>query len=106
MLVRALLKDAPIIILDEATSALDSETEQAIAVELTTLLADRTVISIAHRLSALAMMDRILVIHDGGVVEQGTHDDLLRQNGLYAKLWRQQTAESNHVAPSINQPIE
>lgn len=106
MLVRALLKDAPIIILDEATSALDSETEQAIAAELTTLLADRTVISIAHRLSALAMMDRILVIHDGGVVEQGTHDDLLRQNGFYAKLWRQQTAESNHVAPSINQPIE
>jgi len=92
MLVRALLKDAPIVILDEATSALDSEAEQAIEQELATLMAGKTVISIAHRLSALTGMDRILVIDDGGIAEQGTHDELLRQDGLYAALWRRQTA--------------
>ncbi|WP_249225518.1 ABC transporter ATP-binding protein [Tardiphaga alba] len=95
MLVRALIKDVPIVILDEATSALDSEAEQAIGAELDTLLADKTVISIAHRLSALVRMDRILVIDEGRVIEQGTHSGLLSQNGLYARLWRQQTAMSH-----------
>jgi ATP-binding cassette subfamily B multidrug efflux pump len=104
MLVRALLKDAPIVILDEATSALDSETEQAIGAKLETLLADRTVISISHRLSALVRMDRILVIDNGHVTEQGSHEELLRQDGLYAQLWRQQTAETRlEAASSINQ---
>lgn len=98
MLVRALLKDASIVILDEATSALDGEAEQAIGAELETLLADRTVISIAHRLSALMRMDRILVIDEGRVIEQGTHDELLMRDGLYAWLWRQQTARSGDDA--------
>ncbi len=93
MLARALLKDAPIVILDEATSALDSDAEQAIGQELEALLAGKTVISIAHRLSALVRMDRILVIDEGCVAEHGTHDELLGKNGLYARLWRQQTAE-------------
>jgi ATP-binding cassette subfamily B multidrug efflux pump len=92
MLARALLKEAPIIVLDEATSALDSEVEQAIEQELNTHVAGKTVISIAHRLSALAKMDRILVIDDGSVVEQGTHVELLSKEGLYASLWRRQTA--------------
>ncbi|MCO5131568.1 MAG: ABC transporter ATP-binding protein/permease [Xanthobacteraceae bacterium] len=107
MLARALLKDAPIVILDEATSALDSEAEQAIGTELETLLAGKTVVSIAHRLSALARMDRILVIEEGRVIEQGSHDELLARNGLYAWLWRQQTASSNDgLAPSlISQPL-
>lgn len=92
MLARALLKQAPIVVLDEATSALDSEVEQAIEKEVSTHMAGKTVISIAHRLSALARMDRILVIDGGSVVEQGTHDELLRKQGLYASLWHRQTA--------------
>jgi ATP-binding cassette subfamily B multidrug efflux pump len=102
MLARALLKDAPIVIFDEATSALDSESEQAIGRELETLLAGKTVISIAHRLSTLVKMDRILVIDDGRVAEQGTHDELLKRNGLYARLWRQQTAESEPDAALLS----
>ena len=100
MLVRALLKDAPIVILDEAASALDSEAEQAIGAELETLLADRTVISISHRLSALVRMDRILVIHEGHVTEAGSHEELLRRDGLYAQLWRQQTTKPKRDAAS------
>lgn len=106
MLARALLKDAPIVILDEATSALDSEAELAAGRELAALLAGKTVISIAHRLSALVKMDRILVIDEGVVAEQGAHDDLLDRNGLYARLWRQQTAASEwDAAPLFNPPI-
>ena len=92
MLARALLKDAPIVILDEATSALDSEAEQKIGHELQALLTGKTVISIAHRLSSLVNMDRILVIDDGSVAEEGTHGELLNRDGLYARLWRQQTS--------------
>jgi ATP-binding cassette subfamily B multidrug efflux pump len=108
MLARALLKDAPIVILDEATSALDSEAELAVGQELEALLIGKTVISVAHRLSALLKMDRILVIDQGRVVEQGTHDALLNRDGLYAQLWRQQTAESESeraAAPFFNQPM-
>lgn len=106
MLARALLKDAPIVILDEATSALDSEAETAIGKELESLTAGKTVISIAHRLSALVKMDRILVIDDGAVTEQGTHDELLRQDGLYSRLWRQQTADAEtESTPSSGQRI-
>lgn len=105
MLARTLLKGASIIILDEATSGIDSEAEQAISTELEALLADRTVISIAHRLSALVRMDRILVIDEGRVIEQGAHDQLLEQDGLYAWLWRQQTAGSGDdlARPPVNQ---
>ena len=106
MLARALLKDAPIVILDEATSALDSEAEQAIGQELQALLIGKTVISIAHRLSSLVNMDRILVIDDGGVAEAGTHGELLRKDGLYARLWRQQTAVREADAEQVfNQSI-
>lgn len=106
MLARALLKDAPIVVLDEAMSALDSEAETAIGKELETLVAGKTVISIAHRLSALVKMDRILVIDDGAVVEQGTHDELVSRDGLYALLWRQQTADSElEAAQKSSQPI-
>jgi ATP-binding cassette, subfamily B, multidrug efflux pump len=88
---RVLLKDAPILILDEATSALDSEAEAAIQDRLSLLMHDKTVIAIAHRLSTIAAMDRIVVLDKGHIVEQGTPDDLLQQDGLYARLWKRQT---------------
>jgi ATP-binding cassette subfamily B multidrug efflux pump len=88
---RVILKDAPILVLDEATSALDSEVEAAIQESLSTLMAGKTVIAIAHRLSTIARMDRLVVLDRGRIVEQGTHDQLLRLNGHYAALWRRQS---------------
>lgn len=88
---RAILKDAPILVLDEATSALDSEVEAAIQGALETIMDGKTVIAIAHRLSTLARMDRIIVLDAGRVVEQGTHDDLLMKGGLYARYWNRQS---------------
>jgi ATP-binding cassette subfamily B multidrug efflux pump len=88
---RVILKNAPILVLDEATSALDSEVEAAIQQSLDTLMGGKTVIAIAHRLSTIARMDRLVVLDRGRIVEQGTHDALLRQNGLYASLWRRQS---------------
>jgi ATP-binding cassette subfamily B multidrug efflux pump len=88
---RVILKDAPILVLDEATSALDSEVEAAIQQSLGTLMAGKTVIAIAHRLSTIARMDRLVVLDRGRIVEQGTHDELLRLNGHYAALWRRQS---------------
>jgi ATP-binding cassette subfamily B multidrug efflux pump len=88
---RVILKDAPILVLDEATSALDSEVEAAIQQSLDTLMADKTVIAIAHRLSTIARMDRLVVLDRGRIVEHGTHEALLRQNGHYAALWRRQS---------------
>jgi ATP-binding cassette subfamily B multidrug efflux pump len=90
-LARVILKDAPILVLDEATSALDSEVEAAIQQSLGTLMAGKTVIAIAHRLSTIARMDRLVVLDRGRIVEQGTHDQLLRHNGHYAALWRRQS---------------
>jgi ATP-binding cassette, subfamily B, multidrug efflux pump len=88
---RVILKDAPILVLDEATSALDSEVEAAIQSSLGTLMAGKTVIAIAHRLSTIARMDRLIVLDRGRVVEQGSHDELLRHGGHYAALWRRQS---------------
>lgn len=88
---RVMLKDAPILILDEATSALDSEVETAIQENLYNLMEGKTVIAIAHRLSTIAAMDRLIVMDQGQVIEEGSHDELIRQNGLYAKLWHRQS---------------
>ena len=90
-LARALLKDATILILDEATSALDSEVEAAIQSTLERLMAGKTVIAVAHRLSTIARMDRIVVLDDGRVAEAGTHAQLLARDGIYALLWARQS---------------
>ena len=87
---RAFLKDAPIVILDEATSALDTESEMRIQRALTRLMQGRTVIAVAHRLSTLADFDRILVLDDGRIAEDGTADELRRQGGLFDRMWRLQ----------------
>ena len=88
---RAILTDAPILVLDEATSALDSESERLIQEALANLMKDRTSIVIAHRLSTVASLDRIVVLKDGKITESGTHDDLISKDGEYAKLWERQT---------------
>lgn len=88
---RAMLKDAPILILDEATSALDSESEIYIQDALWKLMEGRTAVVIAHRLSTIQKMDRIIVMDKGKVVEQGTHKELIHQNGIYASLWSHQS---------------
>lgn len=88
---RAMLRDAPILVLDEATSALDSESEKLIQDALWKLMEGRTSLVIAHRLSTIQHMDRILVLDNGQIVEEGTHKQLVRQKGLYAKLWAHQS---------------
>jgi ATP-binding cassette subfamily B multidrug efflux pump len=88
---RVVLKDAPILVLDEATSALDSEVELAIQEQLLGLMEGKTVIAIAHRLSTIARMDRLIVLEHGHIVEEGSHDELLRRKGHYEKLWRHQS---------------
>ncbi|WOI54748.1 ABC transporter ATP-binding protein [Parvularcula sp. LCG005] len=88
---RVILKDAPILVLDEATSALDSEVESAIQSRLDDLMAGKTVVAIAHRLSTIAAMDRLIVLDQGQIVESGTHEALIAQNGLYASLWARQS---------------
>ena len=88
---RAILKDAPILILDEATSALDSESEKLIQDSLKTLMEGKTVIAIAHRLSTIAHLDRIIVMDDGKIVEDGTHDELLKLDRHYGMLWGMQS---------------
>ena len=90
-LARVILKDAPILLMDEATSALDSDIEAAIKETLSYIMKGKTVIAIAHRLSTLVHMDRILVMEAGRIVEDGSHTDLLKNDGLYAKLWSQQS---------------
>ena len=90
-LARVILKNAPILVLDEATSALDSEVEAAIQDTLYHMMEGKTVIAIAHRLSTIARMDRILVLDGGKIVEDGTHDALLQNNGLYAEFWARQS---------------
>jgi ATP-binding cassette subfamily B protein len=90
---RTILKNPPILLLDEATSALDTETERDIQTQLRAMGQGRTVITIAHRLSTIADADRIVVLEDGHIVEQGRHDALLAQSGRYAQLWQKQASE-------------
>ncbi|MDA0376074.1 MAG: ABC transporter ATP-binding protein [bacterium] len=89
-LARVMLKDAPLLLLDEATSSLDSISEKYIQDNLETLMKGRTVLAIAHRISTISQMDRILVMHKGQIVEDGNHQDLLKKNGVYADLWNHQ----------------
>lgn len=90
-LARAILKDAPILVLDEATSALDSEVEAAIQSALERVMEGKTVLAIAHRLSTLTEMDRIIVMDAGRIVEDGTHEMLLAKGGRYAQYWDRQS---------------
>lgn len=88
---RAIIKNAPILLLDEATSALDSESEKLIQDALEKLMKGRTSIVIAHRLSTIAKLDRIVVLEDGAIIEQGSHTELLKHNGIYTRLWAHQS---------------
>lgn len=88
---RAMLADCPVLVLDEATSALDSESEKMVQDALAELMRGRTSIVVAHRLSTVASLDRIVVLDDGGIVEDGSHAELIEANGPYARLWNRQT---------------
>lgn len=94
---RAILKDAPILILDEATSALDTESERYIQAALETIIQNRTTLVIAHRLSTIEKADRIIVLDQGRIVEQGTHNELLQRNGHYSHYYRLQFSEAKPV---------
>lgn len=96
---RALLRDAPILILDEATSALDTQSESLVQEAIERLMEHRTVLVIAHRLSTVRKADRIVVMKDGAVVDQGTHDELLEREGLYRRLYQLQFADADALRP-------
>jgi ATP-binding cassette, subfamily B, multidrug efflux pump len=103
-LARVFVKDAPILVLDEATSALDSEVENAIQESLEDLMEGKTVLAIAHRLSTIAHLDRLVVLDRGAIVEQGTHDELLARDGLYASLWHRQSG--GFLAGGLRVPVQ
>jgi ATP-binding cassette, subfamily B, bacterial len=104
-LARAILKDAPILVLDEATSSVDTETERAIQQNLRALTRGRTALIIAHRLSTLRHADRIVVLRDGQVVEEGHHDELVARGGTYADLWHVQSGEIGEETARVD-PVE
>jgi subfamily B ATP-binding cassette protein MsbA len=99
---RALLKNAPILILDEATSALDSESEQLVQSALGNLMQGRTTLVIAHRLSTVRRADRIAVLENGTIADVGTHDDLMRRDGTYRRLYEMQFVDAD--APKVAAP--
>jgi ATP-binding cassette, subfamily B, bacterial MsbA len=96
---RALLRDAPILILDEATSALDTESETLVQDAIDRLMADRTVLVIAHRLSTVRKADRIAMMDAGVVIDQGTHRELIEREGLYRRLYQLQFAGDDTIRP-------
>ena len=102
---RTVLKAPPILILDEATSALDIHTEREIQAALDRVSADRTTLIIAHRLSTVVHADEILALDEGVIVERGTHDELLRKNGLYASMWnrQRQAAEAEEILLEVEE---
>ena len=102
---RAILRDPPILILDEATSSLDSTTEEEVQAALQEAARGRTTVAVAHRLSTIARADVILVLDDGEIVERGTHNDLIAEEGVYATLWRRQTSGDEAAAVSM-EPLE
>lgn len=105
-LARALLKDAPILILDEATSSLDGATEEGVLQALEETRNNRTTIVIAHRLSTVRHADKILVLHQGELVEQGTHDEMILNNGYYARLFGGQTLNNAHPPAAAHETLE
>jgi ATP-binding cassette subfamily B protein len=100
---RAFLKNAPILLMDEATSSLDSHTEKLIQKSLQSLMENRTVIVIAHRLSTISQMDRIIVFHEGKVVEDGSHDQLIAKGSYYSKMWNMQAG--GFLPSAVEDPI-
>ena len=103
---RAILRNAPVLLLDEATSALDSHSEQIIQEAMREAMVGKTVIAIAHRLSTVMDMDRLIVLQRGTIVADGTHAELLQQGGLYAELWHRQSGEFNPAARHPQEPAE
>jgi ATP-binding cassette, subfamily B, multidrug efflux pump len=103
---RAILRDAPFLLLDEATSALDSHSEHVIQEAMREAMVGKTVIAIAHRLSTVMDMDRLIVLQRGVIVADGSHSELLEQGGLYADLWYRQSGEFNPAARHPPEPAE